>query len=310
MSDLPKTLFVYGSLKPDELGFEQIQEFVSNYSDASLRDHGLYIRDGLPVIKKNMPGESVEGVLLTIKRGMEEQFWAVVNEYEGKTNYKYENSTLVFSEGKEHVSGAFVGRKMGKGNPVRLYSPWTTKLDPIFSQSFPLLHNDISENLLKFTDVEHDPRGYWEQMNKLLSHYLLLVSVLEHMTVVKFGGSKKQEPMARIRKLQESREYLNAFGALSYKNNPPIKVSDSRAVEDSLSSSIPDQAIFAWYQVRSNLQHRGKTSLFDAKLVQKSCVGLSNFLLEFLRISVHDIEVEWENLLKMKLTLSEFSEDF
>ena len=311
MSEQPSKLFVYGSLKPGELGFEQIEAMVSNYSAAELHEFALYVRDGLPIIRKSAPGETVDGVLLTIKVGMEEDFWQVVTEYEGTTNYKFENSIPIISEGKEHIAGAFIGRKMGKGNPEKLYSSWTSKLDPIFSQSFPLLHRDIAGNSLKFTDAEYDPSGYWNQMNRLLSQYLLLVSILEHLTVVKFGGSKKQEPMVRIRKLQQSKSCINAFKALSHEiNNPSIKVSDSRAVEDSLSSSTPEQALFAWYQVRSNLQHRGKASLFDAKLVHKSCIGLSNFLLEYLKINVEGIENEWEKLLEEKLTKSEFIETF
>ena len=311
MPEQPSTLFVYGSLKPGELGFEQIEAMVSNYRAAKLHDFALYVRDGLPIIRKQAPGETVDGVLLTINAGMEEDFWRVVTEYEGATNYKFENSIPIISEGKEHLSGAFIGRKMCNGNPERLNVPWTSKLDPIFSQSFPILHRDIAVNSLKFTDAEHDPNGYWSQLNKLLSQYLLLVSILEHLTVVKFGGSKKQEPMVRIRKLQQSEGCLIALRALSDdRNNPSIKVSDSRAVEDSLSSSNPDQALFAWYQVRSNLQHRGKASLFDASLVHKSCIGLSNFLLEYLRINVQGIENEWEKLLEEKLRKSEFVETF
>jgi gamma-glutamylcyclotransferase (GGCT)/AIG2-like uncharacterized protein YtfP len=311
MPENPSKLFVYGSLKPGELGFEQIEKLVSNHRAAELHDFALYVRDGLPVIKKPATGEIVSGVLLSINSGMEEVFWRVVTEYEGTTNYKLENSLPVISEGKEFLAGAFIGRKMGKGNPERLYTPWTSKLDPIFSHSFPLLHRDIAGNTLKFTDAEHDPVAYWSQMNGLLSQYLLLVSILEHLTVVKFGGSKKQEPMVRIRKLQQSQGFANAFNALiDEKNNPLIKVSDSRAVEDSLSSSNPEQVLLAWYQVRSNLQHRGKASLFDAKLVQKSCVGLSNFLFEYLTMNIKEIESEWEKFLDVKLTKCEFVENF
>jgi gamma-glutamylcyclotransferase (GGCT)/AIG2-like uncharacterized protein YtfP len=311
MPENPSKLFVYGSLKPGELGFEQIEKLVSNHRAAELHDFALYVRDGLPVIKKPATGETVSGVLLSINAGMEEAFWRVVTEYEGTTNYKLENSLPVISEGKEFLAGAFIGRKMGKGNPEKLYTPWTSKLDPIFSHSFPLLHRDIAGNTLKFTDAEYDPVAYWSQMNGLLSQYLLLVSILEHLTVVKFGGSKKQEPMVRIRKLQESQGFANAFNALiDEKNNPLIKVSDSRAVEDSLSSSNPEQVLLAWYQVRSNLQHRGKASLFDAKLVQKSCVGLSNFLLEYLTMNIKEIESEWEKFLDVKLTKCEFVENF
>lgn len=311
MSKQPSTLFVYGSLKPGELGFEQIQAMVSNYSVAELHDFGLYVRDGLPIIRKEAPGEIVNGVLLTVNAGMEEDFWQVVNEYEGTHNYKFENSIPIVSDGKEYLTGVFVGRKMGRGNPEKLYVPWTSKLDAIFSQSFPLLHREIAVNSLKFADAENDPGGYWNQMNKLLSQYLLLVSILEHLTVVKFGGSKKQEPMVRIRKLQQSFGCINAFQALSdEKNNPPIKVADSRAVEDSLSSSTSEQALLAWYQVRSNLQHRGKASVFDASLVHKSSIGLSNFLLEYLRMNIEGIENEWGKLLGDKLVKSEFVDFF
>jgi hypothetical protein len=307
MSKYPSRLFVYGSLKPGELGFEQIENLVSNHSSAELNNYALYIRDGLPVISKSAPSERVTGILLNIKDGMEDEFWRVVSEYEGTTNYKLVDSLPIIAEQKELLVGAFVGRKMGKGNPERLDSPWSSKLDPIFSQSFPLLHRDIAFNTLKFTDAEHNPIGYWNQMNGLLSQYLLLVSIMEHLTVVKFGGSKKQEPMVRIRKLQQSKGFSNAFREINdEKYNPIIKVSDSRAVEDSLSSSNPDQALLAWYQVRSNLQHRGKASLFDAKLVQKSCIGLSNFLFEYFKIDVQGIGSEWEKILEVKLSKNEY----
>jgi hypothetical protein len=309
MAEKMSKLFVYGSLKPGELGFEQIESLVSIDGVAELHDFALYVRDGLPVIGKPALGETVSGVLLSIQVGVEEEFWTAVTEYEGTTNYKLENSLPVILDGKEFLAGVFVGRKMGKGNPERLYTSWSSKLDPIFSQSFPLLHQDIAENALKFTDVEYDPVGYWSQMNLLLAQYLLLVSILEHLTVVKFGGSKKQDPMVRIRKLQQSQGFAKAFSLLNDgKSNPPINVSDSRAVEDSLSSSNPEQVLLAWYQVRSNLQHRGKASLFDAKLVQKSCIGLSNFILEYLRLNIKEIEGEWEKLLGGKLTKNEFVE--
>ncbi len=309
MSKRPSKLFVYGSLKPGELGFEQIEHLVSEQSVAELNNFAIYIRDGLPVITASTAGESVIGVLLNIEYGMEEEFWILVSEYEGTTNYKLEDQLPVVAAGAEFLAGVFIGRKMGKGNPQKLYSPWSSKLDPIFSQSFPLLHRDIASSKLKFTDAEHDPKVYWKQMNGLLSQYLLLVSILEHLTVVKFGGSKKQEPMVRIKKLQQSKGFSKVFREINNeKYNPIVKVSDSRAVEDSLSSSNPNQALFAWYQVRSNLQHRGKASLFDAKLVHKSCIGLSNFLLEYLKMNVQGIQEEWGKILNTELSLNEYIE--
>jgi gamma-glutamylcyclotransferase (GGCT)/AIG2-like uncharacterized protein YtfP len=309
--DFPPTLFVYGSLKPGELGYEQIAKFVSESRIAELSGYSLYVRDGLPLIVKEQYSSGVSGYIISIKDANMEDFWKLVLEYEGNTNYKFQSSIPVRVSTGEIVTGAFVGRKISKGNPVRLENLWSSKLDPIFSQSFPILYQEISNSITIFTDADHDPKGYWVQMNNLLSKYLLLVSILEHLTVVKFGGSKKQEPMMRIRQLQQSSGFIETFSRINRDNyNPTVKVADSRAIEDSLLSTNPDQALFAWYQVRSNLQHRGKASLFDAELVQKSCIGLANFLLEYLRSNIVDIEEQWAKILQINLRLTEYKKDF
>jgi gamma-glutamylcyclotransferase (GGCT)/AIG2-like uncharacterized protein YtfP len=71
MNETPSKLFVYGSLKPGELGFEQIQLLVKNTTGAELHNYGLYVRDGLPVIKPEPTGEIVKGNILEIIEGKE-----------------------------------------------------------------------------------------------------------------------------------------------------------------------------------------------------------------------------------------------
>jgi len=141
MSEQSSTLFVYGSLKPGELGFEQIEAMVSKYSAAELHDFALYVRDGLPIIRKPAPGETVDGVLLTINAEMEEDFWQVVTEYEGTTNYKFENSIPVISVGKEHLSGAFIGRKMGSNGVATRILIWIR--NSIIERLLGLLHAQL-----------------------------------------------------------------------------------------------------------------------------------------------------------------------
>lgn len=307
MNEPSELIFVYGSLKPGELGFEQIQDFVGNHREAEISGYSLYVRDGLPLIKKTQEPNRVKGFLLNVNPDLLFEFWKIVDTYEGSTNYRRADGQRVLAETEEFLASVYIGRKMNKANPEPLLEPWSSKLDPNFSQSFPLLHHRITVKNLKFTDAEHDPSGYWRQMNELLSQYLLLVSILEHLTVVKFGGSKSQDPMIRIGKLQESIGFRNAFANINQdKLNPHFIVSDSRNVEDSLSSANPERALYAWYQVRSNLQHRGKSSLHDAGLVQKSCIGLSNFLLAYLKSQIHGIDSEWSRFLGFNLEFAEF----
>lgn len=307
MDSLSQNLFVYGSLMPGELGYEQIKNLVANSQEAELRGYSLYVRDGLPLIGPSDPWEAVPGILLSVSTETLDEFWNVVVNYEGTTNYRRDDAVKVSLPDQEIVASTFVAKKIARGNPERHSGRWTSKADPLFSRAFPLVHENIGMKALRFTDAEHDARGYWEQMNLVLSQYLMLVGILEHLCVVKFGGSKSQEIMQRIRKLQESAGFQESYKEISGERfNPPIRVVDSRDVATSLSSEKEHQALFAWYQVRSNLQHRGKASLFDAELVQKSSIGLSNFMVHYLRSNIPGINEEWENFLQKPIHFKEF----
>ena len=124
MIDLPLTLFVYGSLKPGELGYEQIARFVYEFQIAELDGYSLYVRDGLPLIAKEQFSTGVSGYVLSIKNESVDDFWKLVFEYEGTTNYKFQDSIPVRVKNAEIMTGAFVGRKISKGNPVRLQHSW------------------------------------------------------------------------------------------------------------------------------------------------------------------------------------------
>lgn len=310
MSPSSSKLFVYGSLKPGELAYEQIENYVASTQTAEVRGYSLYVRDGLPLINQSSATETVTGVLLNVIPSAQEEFWEIVGDYEGTTNYKRDDFVTISVSGGDVVGTAYIGMKINEGHPEELQEPWTSKQDPLFGKSFPLMHERSKKTALNFTEAEHDVLGYWDQMNGLLSQYLLLVSIVEHLTVVKFGGSGRLKVMERIEKLQANNGFKASFTVINREPfNPPIKVADSRNVAKSLSSAKVDQALEAWYQVRSNLQHRGKSSVFDAERVHKACIGLSNILFEYLRSNIEGIEDEWTNLLRMRLKLIEFKSE-
>jgi gamma-glutamylcyclotransferase (GGCT)/AIG2-like uncharacterized protein YtfP len=296
-------LFVYGSLKPGELGYGQIEEYIESYSEAELRGYQLYLRDGLAVINEEINGETIEGVLLTVIPQVKNRFWKAVEDFEGNTNYRRLDDVEIFLKTGNVIGSVYVAKSIKKGGAVAMHGPWTTCLDPIFSQSFPLLYKKIAEAPTSFVAPEPPDFGaYWAQLNELLSQYLLLVSIFEHLTVIRFGGSMVQEPMVRIRKFQNSVAYKEAFATLIEKELiPKIKVRDSREVEDSYSTEKAEKAILSWYQVRSNLQHRGKSPT-EAKMVRDACVGLSNLLLLYFRNEIDGIEHEWNKYLDVPLS--------
>jgi gamma-glutamylcyclotransferase (GGCT)/AIG2-like uncharacterized protein YtfP len=298
--DLP--LFVYGSLKPGELAYEQVSDLVADFREATLDSYQLYIRDSLPIIARSSENSKVEGVLLFPKENQREIFWTTVTDYEGTSNYQLEHNLEVTSQGTVYCAAVFVGKKMDKGHPEEMVGPWATRFDRIFGHSFPLLHQAISATTLNFTDAENDPSGYWKQMNGLMANFLLLVTILEHLAAVKFGGVEGDGPSARLKGFQRSPGYLAEFGFLRQKNLiPKILVRDSRNVDKKYSTSSANSAIDAWYQVRSNLQHRGKGSFHDAELVQNACIGLTNLLFATFKTEIEGITEEWSHVTRSEL---------
>ena len=81
-----------------------------------------------------------------------------------------------------------------------------------------------------------------------------------------------------------------------------IEVTDSRSVKKSYQTKDLKNGLGAWYQIRSNLQHRGKESLYDAELIMKSSIGLSNLLMYILRLEIPDIDNEWFDFLGIPLS--------
>jgi gamma-glutamylcyclotransferase (GGCT)/AIG2-like uncharacterized protein YtfP len=298
--DLP--LFVYGSLKPGELAYEQVSNYVADFRDATLDSYQLYIRDSLPIIARSLGNSKVEGVLLFPKEDQRESFANTVRAYHGTSNYSLKSDLEVTSQGTDYRAEVFVGRKMSKGHPEEIDGLWATRFDRIFAQSFPLLHKKISATRLKPVDPEYDPPGYWKQMNTLMANYLLLVAILEHLLAVKYGGAGGTEPTARLDRFQQSPNYKIVFDLLHQDNLiPEIQVCDSRNVDKKYSTSSAKSAIDAWYQVRSNLQHRGKGSFHDAELVQNACIGLTNLLFATFKTEIEGITEEWSHVTRNEL---------
>ena len=125
----------------------------------------------------------------------------------------------------------------------------------------------------------------WELYNELAAKHLLLVTVIERIAYLRFGeqytelteGVFNDRVMKRITKLGKTIEFKNAYSKVKLLGGIyPIEVFDSRDATRSLSTGKIGQALEAWYQVRSNLQHRGKAAWRDFNILRNSLTGLTN----------------------------------
>ncbi len=288
------SLFVYGSLKSDEIAFKQFADLVEQIRPAKLLGYEVGIRDGLPVIFESQ-GTFVEGELLTPKIDSIDTFWTLIERYEGNDLYKKAEVKVFDQEGQSWDCFTFAGKREKTRGYTRIDgSKWTSKYDPYFAYSFPILLESISK--MKRESFPADMhKQYWLYMNSMQEKYLLLTVILEHVALLVVGMPDETGPNARIKKLGETPEWALAYEKV--KSNPGItiiQVRDAKKLKYKYDNQTPEDAIKTYYQIRSNLSHQGKSGGYaDCDLMYASLVDLSGLLREYLKIVIADIENGW-----------------
>ena len=306
-----KPLFVYGTLKEHEIAFHQISKFVDHAIPSFLPNFALYIRDGIPLVIPAQ-GWRVTGELIYAKPDSYEKLLESVDNYEGVRLYERQEARAQlnnrYNNTKDSSSDSwidcyvYVGVNYQNGNAEPLHEPWSSSLDPIFSESFPELFKEI--NLVIQNSNEPFPGVYdWKLYNDLAGKLLLLVTIIERIAYLKFGeqytelGEKgfNDRVMKRITELGKSLEFKNSYNKVKLLNGIyPVKVFDSRNASRSLSTGSIGQAMDAWYQVRSNLQHRGKAAWRDFEILRNSLTGLANVTRFLLIELIPQLEIEYQ----------------
>jgi gamma-glutamylcyclotransferase (GGCT)/AIG2-like uncharacterized protein YtfP len=308
-----KPLFVYGTLKKNEIAYHQIAELVDHTIPASLNNFALYIRDGIPLVIPTQ-GWRVSGELIYAKPHTYEELLKVVDKYEGVRLYERQESKAQLDiRNSDSTSPSidngvecyvYVGVNYKNGHAEPIHEPWSSSLDPIFSESFPELFKEI-KSVIQNSNEPFPGQYDWKLYNDLAGKHLLLVTIIERIAYLKFGeqftelGEKgfNDRVMKRITELGKTSEFKNAYNKVkSLDGIFSVEVFDSRNAARSLSTGKMGQAMDAWYQVRSNLQHRGKAAWRDFNILRNSLTGLTN-VTRFLLI---EIIPELENQIQFK----------
>ncbi len=244
--DLHLPLFVYGALKPGMPAFEQLRLLVTTPLQPDRVKGELFVRDGLPLLSISDHG-SVEGFLLRWVDGQESRGYAAVCEFEPRGHYRWEEVTL--ESGSR--ANALVIRYPKKGNPQPLRSSvWRLSDDPAFGPGLETVREMIDE-----INRMGERRMGWPGFFRSQMGYLLLWSILERLSALCFGPG--QDPMQRVRRLHELPGMAELVRTHVCRSD---RVADSRNpdVTYTLDSADAKKCFAYYYQLRSNLSHRGK----------------------------------------------------
>lgn len=266
-------LFVYGALKPGMPAFEHLRSLVALPYENTAVTGELLVRDGLPLLKLIDHGK-VEGFLLRWISGSEIDGYEAVCDFEPREHYQWDELNV----SPVTRVNTLVIRSPEKGNPQPIHSTsWTLADDPAFGPGLDSVRRMIEE-------VDHMPSGTvddfnWDRFFRSQMAYLLLWSILERLSALCFGPGK--DPMKRIHRLYELKGMPNAVRINIDRFD---KVSDSRNPRHTykLDANNAKSSFSYYYQVRSNLIHRGKAVFNEFEKVHSSLKELLGITQQYL----------------------------
>lgn len=261
--DLP--CFVYGLFMPGELAFNRISDLVVAHCPATVNGE-LFLRDGLPLLKLG-GGCTARGYLLNFGDSSALAY-KLISEFEPRHHYTWKAAFLCSPSVEANL---LEGLKLDRaGADATEFGTWSTKDDPVFTEG-------LAEMKWVFREVERDTRATpWTRLFRLQMAYLLLWSAIERYTALSYGPGL--DPNKRIKMLGADGLFKRALGNVRL----PPDATEAAVVFDCrdpskryrLTPDNPNSSANYFYQVRSNLSHRGKGAWKDTAKVQLALATL------------------------------------
>ena len=259
--DITLPFFAYGIFRPGQIGFFQLKEFLSEAPTPCEIKGSLLLRDGLPIIDKTGKGK-VKGALLRFQTSNTAEAYRRVAAMEPDKHYVWGASE---AEGKS--ANVLFGRTPGKGSTPCEDELWDGWKDPLFTSALDV----IDETLKESSDFEWDLKPLF----RLQMAYLLLWSAIERYVSLRYHlgdkVTKKIYQLANETSFCEGvKQHVTEARDVYRADRPDQKIK--------LDPQKPNCAHEYYYQIRSNITHRGKGAVGDHGRVRKS---LSELILIF-----------------------------
>jgi hypothetical protein len=266
--DLP--FFAYGLFKPGQLAYFQLRELVSHVSEPAQVAGSLLLRDGLPIIDPTGHG-CVNGALIRFHPERAGEAYDRISAMEPDKHYRWDEASV---DGIS--SNVLFGRSPRKGSVPCETAEWNGWDDPLFKAGL-----DVVEETLVSDDFEWDLKPLF----RLQMAYLLLWSAIERYVSLRYHlGDKVSE---KVRQLAQEQAF--ADGLLNHNvEKREVYRADQPSERLVLDPQSPTKALNYYYQIRSNITHRGKGNVRDHERVNKSLKELLAIFRDILKAAEHD----------------------
>jgi len=255
--------FAYGLFKPGELGFDRLEDMVEDCKVGSVASGRLWIRDGLPLFDHTLQG-NVYGTLIEFKGDMAENAYRQIASIEPEDQYAWKEVRV------HHSSGVFdanvlSGRTPARGGKLHDDNLWCGEDDPLFNEALDVIRETIS------SAESRDTKDFF----RLQMAYLLLWSAIERYASLRYhlGDNAMQKVMCIAGDTAFAEALMIRVG-----EERTVFRADDREKKETLRSDNARKSLRYYYQIRSNMTHRGKGENRDFVMLEKS---LSELLVIF-----------------------------
>lgn len=250
-TDLP--FFAYGIFKPDQLYFFRIKELTKKTIEGVV-DGILKERDGIPLLIKSNYFK-IKGCLIYFYSGKENDAYHRIIEIEPDEVYRWDEVKV----NDRIVANVLLGKKEQKGSSdLENFEEWDGKSDPFFKQGLEEVEVILRDN--------PDFNGEYRSLFRIQMAYTLLWSAIERFASLRYHlGKKVNEKVFRI---AEEKCFIDSLKKNVISTRKVFSATDLEKY--TLNPNDPGQSIRYYYQVRSNVVHRGKAVTRDFDIVKLS----------------------------------------
>ncbi len=253
--DLP--FFAYGLFKPGQLGFDGIRELAQEVDLGARMQGVLFERDGVPLLLDSSDGETgeVAGALVTFHPDGAAAAYQKIAALEPERQYEW---------GTRRTAGGMEANVLisisSKGAHRIEETDWDGRKDPHFKEALAVVECVLSKGKYEMGSVE--------RLMELQMAYMLLWTAIERYTSLRYH--LRTNVMGKLRQMATEPGFQDALKR--YVSSERSVYSTDAGEPEKLSGEKPKKALLYYYQVRSNVAHRGKALMIDACLLE-NCIG-------------------------------------
>jgi hypothetical protein len=272
--------FSYGLFRPGQIGFRKIRPHVAQCADDCSVPGRVKERDGLPLLlDAQHEWDKVPGTLITFLPEGQEDAYRAIAEIELDNLYRWDTVEVHLASGRQQANVLF-GRKGDRGSHDIDYGSWDGSKDPMFTHASDIVRVVLKDNREKFDWDDPAPTL------RLQMAYMLLWTAIERFASFKYHLG--EQVTGKVFRLADEPEVRETLLELNPEPRQVVRTSDPGRKE-TLIAADPKKALSYYYQLRSNVVHRGKTAPRDhERLVQ----SLDELLTIFQRILDSEFRID------------------